>query len=151
MRIAFAVLVLLVALEGCTRKPAAREPAEAQAPGTGLRSIEDRDWELVALGGRDHPTGAGGKPATLRLDTAANRAVGNAGCNRYSGAYSLKGDSLAFGPAISTKMFCADGMELESAWLGAMAKVTTWSATDSTLELSGAPGLLARFEERRQP
>jgi putative lipoprotein len=144
------VVSLLVALvlTGCAKTPPEKAPAE-QAKAQ--RSIEDRDWELVSLGTLDHPLGAGGKPATLRFDAAAHRAGGNAGCNRYSAAYVLAGDSLRFEAAMSTKMACTDGMELESAWLGAMSHVATWSATDSTLTLGGPEGPLARFEERRAP
>src|SRR5262245_48606976 len=35
------------------------------------------------------------------------RAVGRAGCNNYSGTYERAGDSLSFGPVVSTKMACA--------------------------------------------
>ena len=135
-------LLVALALAGCAKTPPEKKAEPA------ARSIEDRDWDLVALGEQDHPLGAGGKPATLRFDAAAQRAGGNAGCNRYSAAYTLVGDSLRFTAAISTKMACTEGMELENAWLGAMSHVATWSATDSTLTLAGADGPLARFAER---
>ena len=145
MRNALTILLVL-ALAGCAK----REPPKAEAPAqASVKSIEDRDWDLVALGERDHPLGAGGKPATLRFDSAAQRAGGSAGCNRYNASYRLKGDSLSFGPGISTKMACPDGMELENAWLGALPKVATWNATDSTLTLNGEDGPLARFEAHR--
>jgi heat shock protein HslJ len=135
-------LVVVLVLAGCAKTPPEKAPAQS------ARSIEDRDWDLVALGEQENPLGAGGKPATLRFDAAAKRAAGNAGCNRYSAAYVMAGDSLRFEAAISTRMACPDGMELENAWLGAMSHVATWSATDSTLTLVGADGPLARFAER---
>ena len=141
MRLRLVSLLVALALAGCAKTPP--ESPKAAAP----RSIEDRDWVLVALGERDHPLGNGSKPATLRFDAAAKRAGGNAGCNRYSAGYVLAGDSLRFEAAISTKMACVDGMDLENAWLGAMSHVATWSATDSTLVLAGPDGPLARFEE----
>ena len=55
------------------------------------------------------------------------------------------------GPAISTRMACAQGMDLETAWLGALAKIVTWSASDSTLTLNGADGPVARLSEHRGP
>ena len=141
------IVPLVLALAGCAKK----EPPRAEAPAAlaSVKSIEDRDWDLVALGDKDHPLGAGGKPATLRFDAATQRAGGNAGCNRYNATYRLHGDSLSFGPGISTRMACPDGMELENAWLGTLEKVVTWSATDSTLTLHGAAGSLARFEAHR--
>ena len=132
-------MLVVLALAGCA---AHKSPA---------RSIEGRDWDLVALGERDHPLGNGSKPATLRLDAATKRAGGNAGCNRYNAAYVLAGDSLRFEAAMSTRMACDEGMDLETAWLGAMSHVATWSATDTTLELEGPDGRLARFREHQGP
>jgi heat shock protein HslJ len=149
MRSRLTMLVLVLALAGCNKPE--KSSAPASTPAAQARSIENRDWDLVAIGERDHPLGGGGKPATLRFDTTEHRASGNAGCNRYSASYRLSGDSLSFGPAMSTKMACADGMELESAWLGAIAQLVTWSATDSTLTLNGADGPMVHFEAHREP
>ena len=146
MRSTVVSLLLALARAGCAKTP--KPPAEQAKT---QRSIEDRDWELVSLGALDHPLGAGGKPATLRFDSSTKRAGGNAGCNRYNAPYVIVGDSLRFEAAMSTKMACTDGMELESAWFGAMSHVATWSATDSTLMLAGPEGPLARFAERRAP
>jgi heat shock protein HslJ len=147
MRKDLVVLGIAPAFAGCAReqKPA---PGSAAVPAV---KIEDRDWDVVQVGEMQNPQGNGGRPATLRFDTQAQRAAGNSGCNRYSATYRLSGDSLSFGPAISTRMACAEGMDLETAWLGALAKITTWSATESTLTLNGADGPLARLAERRAP
>jgi heat shock protein HslJ len=148
----FAILILaLVSFACCSKKPhqdASVPPPSLSTtppPSSSAVSIEDRTWVLVALGELTNPLGNGGRPATLRLEKATGRASGNAGCNRYSGPYTLRGDSLTFGPAISTKMACAEGMELENAWLGAHSSFVTWSATDSTLTLHDSRGALARF------
>jgi heat shock protein HslJ len=108
-------------------------------------AITDLDWELTSIDGRPAPLGAGQRRVTLRLDAAATRGGGFAGCNRYSAPYRLNGDSLSFGPAISTKMACSDGMELERRYLVAMPVITTFRRTDSTLTLSGPSGPLAQF------
>ncbi len=85
--------------------------------------------------------GNGNRPPTLRLESATTRASGFAGCNRFSGPYTLSGDSLSFGPLISTKMACAQGNDVEVAYLAALAEVRSFTATDSVLTLrgSGAP------------
>ena len=111
-------------------------------------AITDLDWELSAIEGRASPLGAGNRPVTLRLDASASRAAGFAGCNRFSAPYRLHGDSLSFGPAMSTKMACADGMELERRFLVALPVFTTWRRVDSTLTLSGPSGPLAQFRLR---
>lgn len=111
-------------------------------------AITDRDWELAAIDGQPSPLGAGGRPVTLRLDAAAGRAGGFAGCNRYSAPYRLHHDSLSFGPAISTKMACTEGMDLERRYLVALPVITSFTRTDSTLTLSGPSGPLAQFHLR---
>ena len=124
--------------------PATAAPDSAAA----ARPITDRDWELVSLGEAAAPKGGGGKPATLRLDAATTRVAGFAGCNRYSGPYTLTADSLSFGALMSTKMFCQDGDALERAFLPMLSSVRTWTATDSTLTLRAAGAPLATFHAR---
>ena len=109
--------------------------------------ITDRDWVLVALAEQASPPPRG-KPATLRLEASTSRAAGFAGCNRFSASYTLAGDSLRFGPIMSTKMACVDGDELERRFLGALPVVATYEATDSALILKGPGGPLARFHAR---
>jgi heat shock protein HslJ len=147
----FAVLVLALVGFACCGKTPRQDaavpppPSQGAAPPAASASIEDRTWVLVVIGEHMNPLGNGGRPATLKLERASGRASGNAGCNRYSGPYTLRGDSLTFGPAISTKMACVNGMELENAWLGALSNFTTWTATDTSLTLNGTGGVLARF------
>jgi putative lipoprotein len=153
MRLRLVPLLLALALAGCAKKTPDDKatPAPAATPAASVRSIENRDWDLIALGEKDNPLGAGGQPATQHLDASAKRAAGNAGCNRYSAGYVLKGDSLAFAAAMTTRMACPDGMELESAWLTTLPKLVTWSATDTSLTLNGPEGPLARFAEHKAP
>jgi heat shock protein HslJ len=152
MRPIVAAGLTVLALAGCDRKSPEQEPSPAaseQPPPADTRgSITDRDWVLVALGEQTSPLGAGNEPATLRLEGATATAVGFAGCNRYRSTFTLKGDSLTFGPVISTKMACADGDELERSYLGMMEKVTTYQASDTSLTLGTGDGGLARFRPR---
>lgn len=139
-----ALAVVLIAALGCTRTPSG-EDAASTPPAPVPVTITDRDWELAALGERTDPRGSQGQPVTLRLESESSRAAGFAGCNRYSAGYVLAADSLAFQPAISTKMACADGMEIENTFLMVLPAVTTYEATDSTLALKSSDGALARF------
>ena len=159
MRASVMLLCLAVlAPFGCAKAPEAAadstmSPATpsvaAAADSAASPPITDRDWELVSLGEMaSAPTGGGGRPATLRLDAAATRGSGFAGCNRYSGPYTLAADSLSFGALVSTKMSCQDGDALERTYLAMLAAVRTWQATDSTLTLSAAGAPLATFRAR---
>ena len=136
-----------IVLIACGKAPGEKAPeAEAsQQPAAQSTATLERDWALVMLGDSAAPLGAGGKPATIRFDSAAKRAAGFAGCNQYSATFIMAGDSLHFGPAISTKMACAEGDSLERAFLSIIPEVSSYQATDSTLTLAGSSGLLARF------
>jgi heat shock protein HslJ len=137
-------LVLFLAACAGPPKPPSQEQSARPAPA----AITDRDWVLVALGTQSAPAGRDHQPATLRLEASTSRAVGFAGCNRFSASYTLAGDSLRFGPALATKMACAEGDDLERGYLSALPVVATYEATDSTLILNGPAGPVARFHAR---
>jgi heat shock protein HslJ len=143
---AFAASGILFLLTACTKPQ--KPPSQEQVTVPSRTPITDRDWLLVELGGQSSPLGRGKQPATLRLESSSSRAVGFAGCNRFSASYTLAGDSLRFGLAIATKMACIDGDELERSFLGALPVVATYEATDSVLILKGPGGPLARFHGR---
>lgn len=139
------ILLLVLASTSCKPKPENQPPATADTPPPATAAITDREWSLIQLGENSSPKGNGGKPVTMTLASAETRASGNAGCNRYSGPYTLSGSGLTFGPAISTKMACNEGMDVETAFLGMLPNVTSYQATDSSLTLMGSSGPLARF------
>ena len=57
---------------------------------------------------------------------------GNAGCNTFSGSYTVDGSNLTFGPLASTKMACEGAKgTLETAFLGAIQATTTYEITDA--------------------
>jgi heat shock protein HslJ len=139
----FAALGLLTVV-ACGPKP----PASEQPPAVSTGSLDNREWTLVRLGEVSAPLGAGGRPATIQFDPTASRAAGFAGCNRYSAGYTVAGDSLTFGPALSTKMACADGDELERGYLAVLPAIRGYALSDSMLTLNGSDGPLARFRAR---
>jgi heat shock protein HslJ len=73
------------------------------------------------------------------------RVAGSGGCNRFSGEYTLEGDSLAIGPVASTRMACfePEGVgQQESAYFAALARVSSWSFREERLQLRAADGAL---------
>ncbi len=132
-----------------TIAPSSAEPiAKISIPDPGTTLIAT-DWVLVSLGDRANPLGAGGRPVTLRIDVSPDAvAAGFAGCNRYTGSYTVRRDSLTFGPSASTKMACAQGMDVEQAYLSTLPKVVTYAIEDSTLTFFGASGKLATYRDR---
>jgi heat shock protein HslJ len=102
--------------------------------------LDDTRWELVewksadgnaralpqAATGTHGTNGAGGDALTLDFSTATGqrRVTGFAGCNRYTGSYTLKDGSLSFGPLASTRKACqAPAGDLEGAYLDGLAHV----------------------------
>jgi heat shock protein HslJ len=132
-----AVYLAVLAASACAPAPGASQARE---------TIADRDWQLVRIerGGAE-TTLAGARPPTLRLDSKEGRASGFAGCNRFSGSYQLAGDRLTFGPLLSTKMACERGMDVESAYLDALAKTGSWSQGEGEIVLRGAGGVSMSF------
>lgn len=148
IRLTIGASIAAFTMLACTSTPANRAAdtaASRSAGGASSATVVERDWALVTLGDSAAPQGAGGKPATIRFDSAAARASGFAGCNRYSAPFTIAGDSLGFGPAMATKMFCEDGDALERAYLAIIPEVTGFQVTDSTLTLTGSGGTLAVF------
>ena len=63
---------------------------------------------------------------------------GFAGCNTYSGTYTIEGEALTFGPLATTKMGCPPpASEVEAAFLAAMSGVTGFRIEPTRLELVG--------------
>ena len=75
-------------------------------------------WTFVVIGKGDV---AKDRPTTLSFD--GKRMSGSAGCNRFSGNYTIDGTMLTAGPLMATEMACPGaGMEQERAFLALMAK-----------------------------
>ncbi len=141
MRSTILPLLLSGAVAACARSAEGggeEEPALAARQATGV------EWSLVELNGAPAPLGAGDRPATLTLGDSA-RASGFAGCNGIAGSYELAGESLRFGPLVSTEMACDQGMELEQAYGAALEATRAMRVTKAGLELLGADGVVARF------
>ncbi len=130
-------VVFLAALAACHSAP----PGDA-AP---MASPVGVEWTLASLGGQPAVLGAGGKPATLLLTDISARVSGFAGCNQFSGSYTLSGSTLAFGPLAMTRMACTDGTVLERSYTMALEQTTTFKATAKRLELRKGSVLLATF------
>lgn len=71
--------------------------------------------------------------------------AGSAGCNRFTGSFTVEGQTLGFSPLATTRMTCmAEGVvEQEQAFLAAMASVATWEIRGDRAQLRAADGALA--------
>lgn len=119
---------LLIALGGCA---ATAPPAAAPGPEGGL-------WSLVALHGQALPALPLARVPMIELRDG--QVAGTSGCNRLSGAYTLAGTSLRFGPVVGTRMMCPDGMALERDVLAMLGAVAGWRMQGAQLALLDAGG-----------
>lgn len=81
------------------------------------------------------------------------RMAGSTGCNRYTGPYTVEGDTLELGPVVSTRMACAPPADaVEAAFLAALERVTRWLGdADEVVLLADDGAELLRFRPSTEP
>jgi heat shock protein HslJ len=99
--------------------------------------LTGREWTVVAIDTIQAPVGSGGRPITMRFDDSTRRVYGFGGCNQYNAGYTLSGDSISFGPGVSTRMSCAGYDAVEHTFLASFADITTVTWDGSILIMSG--------------
>ena len=91
-------------------------------------------WRLEDLGGERVIADA---PATLQFP-GAGRASGRGSCNRFSASVEISGNSIRFGPIVSTKMACAGAVNVqEGRYFKALGDATRFELTGSALLIYG--------------
>jgi copper homeostasis protein (lipoprotein) len=111
-------------------------------------SLENTYWRLLSLAGEPVSTPAGAREAHLVLDDTQQRVAGVAGCNRFTGSYTLDGDTLLFSPLAMTRMLCPPPLDaVEAAFAAAVERTAHWRVHGTLLELyDDARGSLAVLE-----
>ena len=85
--------------------------------------------------------------------TADGKVSGSAGCNRYSGTYTISGSNITFSsPMASTMMMCDQAiMDQESAYLKVLGEAKTYAVNGDQLTLTGGDGTqLAVYKAQSQ-
>ncbi len=109
--------------------------------------IADTSWTLTHL--RTEPVDVADKQREPYLMFKDGRVSGYAGCNQLSGGYTQDGGKLTFTPMALTRMACATGMDVESKFIAALAKVAGLKRTDTQLDLLDVSGAtVARLTAR---
>ena len=100
-------------------------------------------WLLAEIAGT--PVVEPGR-ATLDFEESG-RASGNGSCNRFSGTATMVGDSLSFGPLISTKMACVEEAltAQEGRYLGILGAARRYAVSGDTLRIYTTAGEGLRF------
>jgi heat shock protein HslJ len=144
-----AVLALLLATGACSfdlneRPDATNDATATTVPAATLQEVR---WELIELDGQPAPAAA--ETPYLVLQGGRARAEGRAGCNRFSGPYTLaEAGRLRLGPLLTTRSTCPD-IQTEINFLQALNQAQQYRISGSTLRLYAADTLaapLARFK-----
>ena len=102
--------------------------------------MEGPTWILTSFtaGARATEVGSG-----IYVDAVfkAGTVSGIAGCNQYTGDYTLRGASIQIGPLASSQMICEQPqMAVEMAYLAALSKAATFHAASATLTIRDTGG-----------
>ena len=100
--------------------------------------VTGKVWVLTGLMGKPPVDGTG----ISAEFTADGKVAGSAGCNRYSGTYTISGSTITFSsPMASTMMMCEQAvMDQESAYLKALGEAKTFAVKGDQLTLTGGDG-----------
>jgi heat shock protein HslJ len=106
-------------------------------------ALPGTSWALAEIAGT--PVVEPGR-ATLQFEESG-RASGNGSCNRFSGTATMVGDSLSFGPLISTKMACVEEAltAQEGRYLGSLGAARRYAVSGDTLRIYTTAGEELRF------
>lgn len=111
--------------------------------------LTDKVWALTELEGKSLVDGTG----ISAEFTADGEVSGSAGCNRYTGTYTVSGSNITFSsPMASTMMMCDQAvMDQESAYLNALGEAKTFAVNGDQLTLTGGDGTqLADYKAQSQ-
>lgn len=98
-------------------------------------------WKLVSYGSVEGQISAV-EGIDTKLDFGSDGSVsGSMGCNRFSGSYIQKGDSLTFSPIAATEMACPEPqMTQESSAFQVMVETVKFKLKEDTLTIISADG-----------
>lgn len=119
------------------------------------QNLAGTEWLLTG-----YNNGAGGFASVLTGTAVTatfgedSQISGTAGCNHYSGAYTVTGSAISIGPLAMTEMYCADPegvMAQESAYLAAIEAAASYRIGPDDLTLMDADGMRMAVYERYTP
>jgi heat shock protein HslJ len=106
--------------------------AACSSPGS---SLTGKVWALTELKGAPLTAGVG----ISAQFTSDGKVSGSAGCNRYTGTYTVSSNSITFSSMATTMMMCDESvMAQESAYLSALGEAKTYTVKGDQLTLAGS-------------
>lgn len=110
-------------------------------------TLEGVNWQLIELDGIAIADAPGTRGGDLTFDGERKRIVASGGCNRLTGSYVRKAETLTIVPDASTMMGCPRPLEdREAALVGALRATTAFRLRAERLELRDRDHVVARFQ-----
>lgn len=101
-------------------------------------------WSLVSYGPADEQVAAAPDVETSIEFNDEGALAGNVGCNGFGGEYEVEGETVTFGPIVSTLMFCEGSVgEQETVTLNVMQESAAFELDGDTLTITSADGSVA--------
>ena len=98
-------------------------------------------WSLVSYGPADSQISTAPDVDTSIEFTSDGTLNGNVGCNGFGGDFTVDGDTITFGPIVSTMMFCEGPVgEQEAATLLVFHESASFVLDGDTLTVTSADG-----------
>jgi len=137
----FLFLAIALASVSCNKKPMNTETNAMNASAT----FDNTRWKLVKLPGLDSLPQLQ-KDVFIQFKKSDSSYHGNAGCNNFSGKYTLDGTKLNLGPAAMTRMMCPpENMKVEGQLSKAIQAADEYVVTVDHLQLKKGDQVLAEF------
>ena len=127
---------------GPSGSPAASTAAStAGASASAGSGLEGTLWRLTEYIGPAGTAVSVPQAISASATFADGMVSGNAGCNDYTGAYTVDGDKLTIGPLAVTSKACGPAeTTVETVFLASMSRVATYDVNGGSLELKTADG-----------
>lgn len=109
------------------------------------RPLEGTNWLLIELNGKEISTVEYNKPISVFYQKEGSKVNGFAGCNSFTGSYKLEGSKIVCTPLASTKMFCQETMDIETAFLKILQTEHTFKMEGAHMIFKEKSGVVARF------
>ena len=99
------------------------------------------EWKLVSHGSASSQTPAAPDVETSIEFGSDGQMNGNVGCNGFGGDFTVEGDTITFGPIVSTMMFCEGPVgEQEAATLVVFQESASFVLDGDTLTVTSGDG-----------
>lgn len=113
----------------------------AACAGGGASASINGQWSLVSYGPADSQVSAAPDVDTSIEFTSDGTLNGNVGCNGFGGDFTVDGDTITFGPIVSTMMFCEGPVgEQEAATLLVFHESASFVLDGDTLTVTSGDG-----------